>query len=201
MKVKIALILCLIFSSGIYAADAQICETGGVPSVSNEGLNTIMVAGIKISGDEFNSIRVDLCKDIKISYAEGFSPTRFKQIILNGVGVKQSASNANEVVSSFLNDHKNKLVCDKNGASSTSRNMLLFKSALLDGVIDLYDEILLDDEEYEIDFNGYEVVNGKKETVLDYIDKLIDGDNDDSDELESIREVIVELGGKKGVEL
>lgn len=201
MKVKIALILSLIFSTGIYAADAKICDKASSLDVTNDGLKTIMVAGLKINQSEFKDIQRKLCTYLSISDSTGFKPKEFKKIILDGMGVFEHASNANQVVSSFLNDHKSNLKCDAHSILSGNRNILLFKTALIDGVIDLFDEILLDDENYEIDFNGYEMVNGKKETVIDYIDKLLKTGSYDRAELVSIREVIVDLGGKKGDEL
>ncbi|MEZ5023518.1 MAG: hypothetical protein R2728_09720 [Chitinophagales bacterium] len=64
----------------------------------------------------------------------------------------------------------------------------------------------MDDERYQFDFNSYETLTrenvgetyakdnekymGKGETLIDYIDKLIEEEIYDNDELESIREAL-----------
>ena len=138
---------------------------------------------------------------MSLSLTRGFEVSTFKNYILDGLGVRHNVLNSNEIVANFLNKYKNKLICPENKTRIYSRKMHLYKVALLDGILDLYDEILLDDEEYQIDFNAYELVDNKKETVLDYIDKLIVENHGDIEELDSIRGVIIELGGKKGKDL
>lgn len=130
----------------------------------------------QLNDKEFNTIRKNLCAEISFSALQEFDSKRFKSHILKSMDVNSSSSNANEVVSEFLNTNKNKLICEGDRTSINkfrSRKQHLFKMALYDVVIELYDEILLDEESYKIDFNGYEIVDGQKETIVDYIDKLI----------------------------
>jgi hypothetical protein len=149
---------------------------------------------------QVEAINSELCKNLSFSDSTGFYPERFNRIILEGIGVSESSADVNKAVSKFLNDHRNDLFCDPHSMLE-NKEKLLMKSALVDGVLDLFDEILLDDELYEIDFNGYEIVDGKKETLLDWIDLMIRLDRWSNDDLESIKEVIIDLGGKRGSEL
>jgi hypothetical protein len=146
-------------------------------------------------------IRNLLCMDIITATNFGFQEERFKKIILDGLGINENSENVNQVVSSFLNKYKQELVCPKDQSRKNSRDLHLYKTAILDGVIDLYDEILLNTDEYDIDFNAYEIVDGKKETVLDYIDKLIKTNVHGTEELELLKDDIIEAGAKRGDEI
>ena len=176
MKKKIALIFAFVLSSGTAQADS-------------------------LTAKEVEAINSDLCKNLSFSDTTGFYPERFNRIILEGIGVPESSLDAKKAVSKYLNDNKNHLLCHTNSILVGKKEKLFMKMALMDGVIDLFDEILLNDEFYEIDFNGYEIVDGKKETLLDWIDILIDRESHDYAELRSIEQVIVDLGGKRGSEL
>lgn len=155
----------------------------------------------KLSDEEFNSIKNGLCGEMSLFLTRGFKSKVFKNYILEGLGVLKVSNQKNSIITNFLNENKNRLICPRNKTRIKSREMHLFKAALLDGVIDLFDEILLEEEEYNIDFNGYEVTNGKKETLLDFIEDLIAQNHDDVAELDSIKDVIIELGAKRGKDL
>lgn len=175
MKKKLALIFAFALSSGTAQADS-------------------------LTAKEVEDINDALCVNLSHADNTGFRPERFKRIILEGIGVSESSPDANKAVSRYLNDNKNNIICLVHSLL-TNPEKLYTKKAIQDGVIDLFDEILLDDELYEIDFNGYEIVDGKKETILDWIDIALEMPGQDRAELLSIEEVIVDLGGKRGSEL
>jgi len=169
--------------------------------MSNQNLN-IPQQPIQIKDlteKEINDIALRLCI---IIITQGFEVKRINRIIAEGIDIDTNDPNINSFVSVFLNKYKNKLICPKDKRSSLSREKHLFKEAIFRGKIDLFDEILFDDENYTIDFNAYEIVDGKKETVLDYIDFIIQSGRGDPDDLDSIKDVIIlEFGGKYGYEL
>ena len=150
---------------------------------------------------EVDDINRKLCTYMSISDSTGFYAYKFNKIILDGIGVSQASERANKAVSKYLNDNKNNIICTTHSILAGKQEHLFMKTAITDGIIDLFDEILLDDELYEIDFNGYEIVDGKKETILDWIDIALEMPGQDRAELLSIEEVIVDLGGKRGSEL
>jgi hypothetical protein len=179
----------------------------GVTQLSKEHLasypvtekDTILLK--EVSDEKIKSIRNRLCMNVISATSVGFDPNTFKKVIFEGLGLDENISNGNQIVSEFLNTYKQQLVCPKDASRKNSRDLHLYKAAILGGVIDLFDEILLDDDEYEIDLNAFEIVDSKKETVLDYIDKLIATNRRDNDELELLKDDIEELGGKRGAEL
>ena len=201
MKVKITLILSLILSMSTFARAVEICESKGVPEIAGDEVTTIMSTMKVLSDDEIKDIRNYLCMNILTASTIGFKPKEFKKVILEGLGKDEDISNKNEIISNFLNQNKQNLVCPKDKKRKGSRDLHVYKSAVLTGVLELYDEILLDDDEYDIDLNAFEIVDGKKETVVDYIEKLMATGVHGTEDLELLRDDILEMGGKRGSEL
>lgn len=204
MKIKMFLILTFIFSSGIYAADAEICAGIGVPEIAGESVNEILAANEpvkKYSETQITNAARAACNYLADSLTLGFSSSKFKEKIANQIGLNPNDKDINSLLSDFLNQNKDKMICAKDPKSNTSRSMHFYKYAILNGIIDLYDEILFDDEEFEIDFNAVEMVDGKPETLVDYIDKRIASGTGIANTLKGIRIDVVDLGGKKGADL
>lgn len=154
-----------------------------------------------LSKKEVDYIANQLCYVTDSASVKGFDKELFEKPILDTYKISKNDKNKNQIVSHFLNTYKNDLICKKASDSIVRRDLHVYKLALFRSVIDTFDELLLDEDNYTIDFNAYEIVDGKKETVVDYIDKLIAAGRHDRGELLSIRDVIVHLGGKKGSEL
>tara|TARA_Y100000385_G_scaffold252241_1_gene275562 strand:+ start:132 stop:767 length:636 start_codon:yes stop_codon:yes gene_type:complete len=163
--------------------------------------NASLVIKLKdLTPAEVKIIRDKLCMNISFASHAGFDPGKFKKVILEGLGLDNNIDNATQVVSSFLNKYKQDLVCPKLKSRKGSRDMHIFKSAITSGVAELFDE-LLDEDLYDIDYNAYEIVDGKKETLLDYLDEIISSGQYDNDDMELLRDDIIEAGGKRGSEL
>lgn len=150
---------------------------------------------------EVDYIANQLCFETDSSRVKGFNKEVFERYILETYKISKDDKNKNKIVSHFLNTYKNDLICKKASDSIVRRDMHIYKYALFRSIIDTFDELLLDEDNYTIDFNAYEIVDSKKETLVDYIDKLIAAGRHHKGELLSIRDVIVHLGGKKGSEL
>lgn len=158
-----------------------------------------------LSEEELAYVTKRLCGNIVLSANSGFVPENFKNIIheLLSTSGDITESKKNQIIVAFLNKYKQKLICPKSSAHTKTRDLHIYKTAALEGIIDLYDEILLNDDDFPgVDFNAYEIVNGKKETLVNYIEYLIGTDLYDNDELELLRDDIIEFGGgKRGSEL
>ena len=155
----------------------------------------------ELTEKEIKYIAGRLCSDLHQSDAVGFSEERFKRIIAIEIGVKVNNPKINLYISEFLNKYSTKMVCPPDNHKNDNRFKHLYKSAMLKGITDLFDKILLNEDEFTIDFNIYEIVDNKKETLLDYIDKLIASNKFDKKELQIIQMEIEDLGGKRGAEL
>jgi hypothetical protein len=126
--------------------------------------------------------------------------------ILNFYGEDLESEKDIELITKFFKDNREyssaKPTLNYNCINnSTERDIL--KVLMLDGQWHIM-ELIFDSEAEEV-FNHYEIVNGKKETLLDLMDCLI-SDTEDSDyfnmmTLEEMREFLIDVGGKKGSEL
>lgn len=141
------------------------------------------------------------CGYLEDSLRFGFSATKFKEKIAKQIGLDINDKDFNKKFYVFLNRYKNEMICAKDPKSNTSRNMHFYKYALFRGIIDLYDDVLFYDEDFEIDYNAVEIINGKPETLVDYIDKEIATGTMRANTLKGIRIDVVDLGGKTGQQL
>ncbi|RXP54521.1 hypothetical protein EC396_09045 [Lutibacter sp. HS1-25] len=164
--------------------------------------NVVILANIQTyTPEQIKNAAGTACAYLEASLREGFNASKFKEKIATQIGVNPNNEDINSILSDFLNQNKNKMICAKDPKSNTSRSMHFYKYAILNGIIDLYDEILFDDEEFEIDFNAVEIVDGKPETLLDYIDKRITTGTGIANTLKGVRIDVVDLGGKTGQQL
>jgi hypothetical protein len=154
-----------------------------------------------LTKEEVDYIANKLCYLTDSASVIGFNKEVFERYILETYKISKDDKNKNKIVSYFLNTYKNELICKKAKDSIVRRDLHVYKLALFRSVINFFDELLLDEDNYTIDFNAYEMVDGKKETLVDYIDKLIEAGRHSKGELLSIRDVVVHLGGKRGVDL
>jgi hypothetical protein len=85
----------------------------------------------------------------------------------------------------------------------------LYKKAFANNFSEFFNQFLLK-EQYKINFNAYEMVNGKKETLLDYIQIYYASKRfkwyaskypEEAKKMKEIEQKIIALGGKKGEEL
>ncbi|MBG7612334.1 hypothetical protein IU405_08750 [Polaribacter sp. BAL334] len=151
--------------------------------------------------EQIEGAAIAACLNLEQSLTQGFSAAKFKEKIANQIGLDINDKDFNKKFYGFLNQYKNKMICAKDPKSNTSRSMHFYKYALFRGIIDLYDDVLFYDEEFEIDFNAVEIVNGKPETLVDFIDKEIATGTMRANTLKGIRIDVVDLGGKTGQQL
>ena len=78
----------------------------------------------------------------------------------------------------------------------------LFKRILAVEMNEIFEEYFFDLEEGDIDYNAYEIVNEKKETILDWVENWIAQGKGDAEELRDIAYSLRdEFGAKYGKEL
>ena len=104
----------------------------------------------------------------------------------------------------FLNDYSNCLICPESycDRDHTFPTNHLYKRMFAANCMDLFQKHLLDAGFGVIDFNAYEIVDGKKETLLDWIDKKIATGRGPTSQFEDLKEVLEEeFYGKRGKDL
>lgn len=159
----------------------------------------------KLSEEEFDQLRKQICGVIIMADTGGFDDKRFINMIAKALGLDLNDSQLNQKVSKFFNQYKNKLICPGRSTSVIplcNRPNHLFKYAVLFPIMDFYDEILFNKEAgFNIDFNAYEIVDGKKETIVDFLEKMVATNEYDNDTLLLLRDDIMDFGGKRGADL
>lgn len=112
--------------------------------------------------------------------------------------------NKGKYVSKFFNENNHLLICGDDTDFYGRENEHIFKRML---ALSEHEFLVhaANSEDYEIDWNFYEIVDGKKETMLDYIDKIINDSELALDynipELKTLIRTIKARGGKRGHEL
>ncbi|OMP30128.1 MULTISPECIES: hypothetical protein [Mangrovimonas] len=101
----------------------------------------------------------------------------------------------------FLKKYSDHFICPENKQRNIRAGYFLKQTAQL-GIFSIFDKIFFEYEEGGVDFNSYEIVDGKKETLLDFVEKLIAQNYGEKAQLEYLAEVIRdEYGAKRGSEL
>ncbi len=94
--------------------------------------------------------------------------------ILGYMKITRSTPEYKERIISFWNANKNDFICKGKVTSKTRDTEHLMKRAIALSIHDkVFDGFFFDTEEYDFDYNAIELVDGKPETVLDYLDKVI----------------------------
>jgi hypothetical protein len=130
------------------------------------------------------------------------SPTdEFDKAILREIGTDLNDPERKMKVSNYLNENSHILICGDDGIDGLREREQLLKRSVSSGFYGYVIQLAID-VEYSIDFNQYEIVNGKKETLLDFIYLILDDEdlaNDyDIAELKGLVRSIEKRGGKRG---
>ena len=105
-------------------------------------------------------------------------------------------------ISNFVNT--NCIICNKNSLFYIRENEPFLKRSISSGNTHFIREIG-DEDGYTIDFNIFEIVNGEKETVLDYLYMIFESpelrNRYDINGIEDLIEIVEENGGKRAKDL
>ena len=142
-----------------------------------------------------------------IGYAQwsGSEPvTGFERAILRHLGKPTNDPDKEKHISKFFNENNSKLICNDSADVYIRENEHILKRSLALGEYNFLNHAA-NNSKYDLDWNFYEMVDGKKETILDYLDMII-GDEElaseyDVDELKSLITSLEEDGAKRGSEL
>jgi hypothetical protein len=157
----------------------------------------------RLSAEKINKIACALCSNVNWAKSEGLDIPPWKQTMEERLGFKGNNKEFRVFFHTFLNTYKNKIICPQFKVSSRIYpSQHLFKRILAVGMNETYEEYFFNLEEGAIDFNAYEMVNGKKETVLDWIEKWIALGKGDAEELRDVAYSLKdEFGAKYGKDL
>ena len=158
--------------------------------------------------EEFGSL---ICANAR-RLSRGNSISKAGQIIeqdfINKFGIDKNNPNYKQLVAAVYNKYAACLICHDKPTKFTRTPEQFMKRVVSLGMYEsiLYDFLLYDEEEYPIDVNTIEMVNGKPETLLDYLDHILADPQVErkynKNEIYVLRETIIDdFGVKKASEL
>jgi hypothetical protein len=187
MKITIVLLLTFLLCNSVLSQNVVI-ENGEV--IGNDSDN--------------NALAGNICGSSYLAWQGGTPVDSFESTILKVINVSYDDPLRAKKISDFFNNNHAKLIC---GCDSLQRHRArehVLKRAI---AIHSYEYInhLASSDDYSINMNFYEIVDGKKETLLDYVDMIL---NDPEKRemynlsgLNVLRETLEDLGVVKGSEL
>ena len=127
---------------------------------------------------------------------------RLENYILKHLGISRKTKGYKLLVANFWNANSQDLICRT--STGGLRNPQHFMKRVVEMNMQneaLYDFILYDPEEYPITVNHIEIYNGKKETILDYIENILTTPGNDKkynfQELQSLKRILIDEYGAK----
>ncbi len=142
-----------------------------------------------------------LCVEIDSTIVRGEYSPDFRKIFIRKTSWRGTEEEFRIFFPKFFNKYKQYMVCNEND-SPPFRKALIYKRILQMGVPKMFDKYLYEFGDCVIDYNAYEIIDGKKETIIDFIDKEILIHTDSASSLIDVREILLdEFGAKRGKDL
>ncbi|EAW31812.1 hypothetical protein GP2143_05160 [marine gamma proteobacterium HTCC2143] len=202
MKTIIVLITALVsfnsFARATDTSDSPSCAVTGVAE-TNSGLLNILEVSKSISKEQLNILMKKLCIEIDSSAIAGRSIPKFFLRFKEAGVYNGSQSDFTPFLHKFLNENKQQMICPKHYSIPPKH---LYKRMFQHTYLEFFEEYIIDPEMKDLNLNAYEVVNGKKETLLDFISIQIKKKVGDHDTLVYIQDILhEEFGANYGAEL
>jgi hypothetical protein len=187
MKITIVLLLTFLLSNSIFSQNV-IIENGKV--IGNDSEN--------------NALADNICGASYSAWQTGTPVDSFESTILNEINVSYDDPLRAKKISDFINNNHDKLICSDDSLQKHRKREHVFKRAIaLQSYY--YFHHLAKSDDYSINMNFYEIVDGKKETLLDYVDMILNDPEKremyNLNSLNNLRDTLEDLGVVKGSEL
>jgi len=157
----------------------------------------------RLSDEKVKQVAIACCNNVNYAKTNGLDMPPWKSSMEKYLGFKGNDEEFKVFFHKFLNTYKNQIICPQYKVTSRIYPPHhLFKRILAVGMNETYEEYFFNLENGDIDYNAYEIVNGEKETVLDWVEKWIALGRGDADELRDVAYSLKdEFGAKYGKEL
>jgi hypothetical protein len=157
----------------------------------------------KNSDEQLEAAICAVCADVNWAKSWGEDMPPWKETMEKYLGFKGNDEEFKIFFHNFLNTYKNQIICPRYKVSTRIYPpQHLFKRILAVGMNETFEEYFFNLEDGEIDYNAYEIVNGKKETILDWVENWIALGRGDAEELRDVAYGLKdEFGAKLGKDL
>ena len=178
-----------------------------IDSLNDQKILESMIKSItfpyKNSDEQLEQTICVVCSDVNYAKIKGQDMPPWKHTMEKYLGFQGNDREFRAFFNNFLNTYKNQIICPRYKVSSrVYPPQHLFKRILAVGMNETFEEYFFDLEDGDIDYNAYEIVNGKKETILDWVENWIALGRGDAEELRDVAYSLKdEFGAKLGKDL
>lgn len=153
--------------------------------------------------EQLEGVICKICSDVIGARQNALDIPKWEETMRKYYGYTGSSKNFSQYFNDFLNKNNQRLICPRfQVTTNIYPPQHLFKRILAAGMNETYEEYFFNFENGDVDFNAYQIIDGKKETILDWALKWVEQGRGDSDELLDITSALEdEFGAKYGRDL
>tara|TARA_B100000809_G_C15127732_1_gene527012 strand:+ start:1544 stop:2623 length:1080 start_codon:yes stop_codon:yes gene_type:complete len=157
----------------------------------------------KNSDEKIEGVICKICSDIMVASRKAYDIPKWQKTMQKELGYDGTEEDFSKYFNNFLNKYKNQIICPEfKVTTNVYPPQHLFKRLLAAGMNETYEEYFFNFEDGDVDFNAYQIIDGKKETILDWVEHWIAEGLGDPEELRDIASGLRdEFGAKYGKEL
>lgn len=176
-------------------ASMGVCQRGGIPSSANISDMEQLASGIQLS--EIRNLASDMCNYLMIANSSDASNSGevIEDYILSFNSWTRETEDYQQKVSEFWNQHSEHFICENHTHFYKKQHFFMRVIDMQMYTPILIEYLLKDETTYPIDVNVIQNINGTEETVLDYIDSILNDSTAHSryeiSEIREIREILV----------
>jgi|TARA_B110001469_G_C9466952_1_gene234888 hypothetical protein len=157
----------------------------------------------RLSDEKVKKIAAQLCDDIIRGRSNALDVPEWALTMRKMAGYTGSSKDFSKYFNNFLNKYNQNLICPCfDGGAEKYPAQHIYKRLLAADLEETYNEYFFEFENGDVDFNAYEIVNGKKETIVDWAERWIALGRGNPDDIRDIVSALQdEFGAKRASEL
>ena len=157
----------------------------------------------RLSDEKVKQVTNACCNNLNYAKLNGMDMPPWRSTMEKYLEFKGSDKEFDTFFHNFLNTYKNQIICPEYKVTTrVYPPQHLFKRILAVGMNETFEEYFFNLKEDAIDYNAYEIVNGKKETIMDWVENWIALGRGNAEELRDVAYSLEdEFGAKYGRDL
>lgn len=157
----------------------------------------------QLNPEKVKKIVAQLCDDIMRGRSNALDVPEWEMTMRKHTGYSGSTKDFPKYFNNFLNSYNQNLICPCfDGGAEKYPAQHIYKRLLAADLEETYNEYFFELENGDINFNAYQIVNGKKETIVDWGERMIKSGIGNTGIINDIITVLQdEFGAKRASEL
>ncbi|MBD65030.1 MAG: hypothetical protein CME62_07470 [Halobacteriovoraceae bacterium] len=171
--------LLILLSISVHARNADLgCDCDpDLPGSPGSFDDVAQIAGA-VQSEELRSLSNGICRSLELNYGHEDAHLRIEDVFLRHLNINRNTPNYKNQIFELWNQNADSIICEN---SSLVKPHLRTPQQFMKRVIDMnmdglvFNEFLLaPDDGQTVNVNAVQVVNGEEETVLDYIEGILE---------------------------